>query len=176
MAGFRLLYASRRDLLREQLLQWARADGRVAAAALTGSAAAGTEDRWSDVDLFFGVAGAEPAEVLQDLSDYAYGQLSAVHHFDLAAGKAIYRAFLLDGLLEVDLGLAPIEEFRSHGGAPFRVVYGQPKLRHPARQRGWTSTISPDWSGITCCTRAARSNGAALGRRNIGSAPSVTSS
>jgi hypothetical protein len=40
----------------------------VTGAAQTGSAAAGTEDHWSDVDLFFGLADAAPADVLKDFS------------------------------------------------------------------------------------------------------------
>lgn len=126
------MHARRRDLLRSQLLERARTDPRVASAALTGSAAAGVEDRWSDVDLFFGVIDVEPVEVLRDFSDYLYADQDAVHHFDLLAGTAVYRAFLLDGLLEVDLGLTSIEEFRSHGGAPFRVVFGDAPPLSPA--------------------------------------------
>ena len=112
--------------MRTQLLERAEADRRVAAAAITGSIAAGTADQWSDIDLFFGVSGAEPKTVLEDFSSTLYDDFGALHHFDLAAGPAIYRAFLLEGLLEVDLGFAPLEEFRSYGGAPFRVVFGTP--------------------------------------------------
>jgi hypothetical protein len=116
----------RRDLVRTQLLERAEADARVAAAAVPGSSAAGAEDQWSDIDLFFGVTGAEPKVVLEDFSAALHDDFGALHHFDLAAGPAVYRAFLLEGLLEVDLGFAPLEEFRSYGGAPFRVVFGAP--------------------------------------------------
>lgn len=120
--------ASRRGAIRTRLLDWARQDPRVAGAAITGSAAGDAEDDWSDIDIFLGVAGVEPHEVLHDLSSRLYGELGALHHFDLTAGPALYRAFFLpDGALEVDVGLTPIEEFRSHGGAPFRVVFGDPR-------------------------------------------------
>jgi hypothetical protein len=54
-----------RDALREQLLERAQADERIVAAAITGSAAVGAADEWSDVDLFFGVADdAERQDVI----------------------------------------------------------------------------------------------------------------
>ena len=42
--------------MRRQLLGLAENDPRITGAAVTGSAADGQEDRWSDIDLFFGVA------------------------------------------------------------------------------------------------------------------------
>lgn len=94
----------RRQQVRERLLERARADERITGAALTGSAARDAEDRWSDIDLFFGV-GVPVTEVLTDWSAYVYDSLGALHHFDLHAGPAVYRAFLLPELLEVDKAL-----------------------------------------------------------------------
>lgn len=62
--------------------------------------------------------------MLGDLTDHLYADLGAVHHFELTAGPATYRAFLLADLLEVDVGVAPAADFRSYGGAPFQVVFG----------------------------------------------------
>ena len=112
-----------RDQVRVRLLEWAGRDPRVTGAALTGSAASGAADQWSDIDLFLGVA-ADVAEVLSDLTEHLYAHLGALHHFELAAGPATYRAFLLADLIEVDVGAAPEAEFRSYGGAPFQVVFG----------------------------------------------------
>lgn len=131
--------------VRTRVLEWARTDPRVTGAALTGSAAAGTEDAWSDVDLFLGVSEATPAEVLQDLSAYAYAELGAVHHFDLLADPAVYRAFLLVGPLELDVGLTPAAEFGSHGGAPFRVVFGTAGPPTPARGMDVAQLIGRIW-------------------------------
>src|ERR671911_1970767 len=122
---------TRRDAVRIQLLELARADGRVTGAAITGSAAAGTQDEWSDIDLFFGVSEAEPAEVLDTFTAYLYGELGALHHFDLVAGSAVCRGFLLDDLLEVDLGFTPASEFRSFGAASFQVVFGEAAAPSP---------------------------------------------
>lgn len=119
----------RRDDVRDQLLELARVDARVTGAAITGSVAAGHADQWSDLDLFFGVT--DVADVLASFTTYLYDQLGALHHFDLAAGPAAYRGFLLADLLEVDLGCTPADEFRSFGAAPFRVVFGEPGAPSP---------------------------------------------
>jgi predicted nucleotidyltransferase len=114
----------RRQQVREQLLERARTDERITGAALTGSAARDAEDRWSDVDLFFGVSGGGVTEVRDAWSAFVYEELGALHHFDLRSGDAVYRAFLLPELLEVDLGFTPAESFGPLGGEAFRVVFG----------------------------------------------------
>ena len=45
-----------RNQIRARLLVRASEDRRVTSLVLTGSASRGAEDRWSDIDLFFGVA------------------------------------------------------------------------------------------------------------------------
>jgi hypothetical protein len=45
-----------RNQIRARLLERASEDSCLTSAALTGSASRGAEDRWSDIDLFFGVA------------------------------------------------------------------------------------------------------------------------
>ena len=114
-----------RDQMRERLLDRARGDRRVTGAAVTGSASHGAEDRWSDIDLFFGVA-AEIAleEVLGDWSEFMYQELGALHHFDLQSGPATYRAFLLPECLEVDLAFTPAAAFGALG-PHFGLVFGE---------------------------------------------------
>ena len=120
----------RRERVRTQLLERARDDERIAGAAITGSAASGREDRWSDIDLFLGVAdGIEVEEVLGDWSSFVYRELGALHHFDLRPGTQIYRAFLLDGPLEIDLGFTPSRDFGPVGDGGFQVVFGTPAER-----------------------------------------------
>jgi hypothetical protein len=116
-----------RERVRTVLLDRARADAAISGAAVTGSAARGSADRWSDIDLFLAVAdGHDPRAVLERWSGWLYGELGALHHFDLTAGAAVYRAFLLDDLCEVDLGFAPQADFGPVGDGGFRTVFGSP--------------------------------------------------
>jgi hypothetical protein len=114
-----------RARLRSNLLERAANDARVTGSAITGSAADGREDRWSDIDLAFGVAdAAEVSNVLADWTAHMYEQHLAVHHCDVRAGAWIYRVFLLPGTLQVDLAFAPAAEFRALTPA-FRLVSGK---------------------------------------------------
>src|SRR5438034_4860949 len=64
-----------------RLLELAREDHRIVSAALTGSAAADAEDRWSDVDVFLGVAeGIDIEAVLADWSELLYWELGVLQH------------------------------------------------------------------------------------------------
>ncbi len=80
------LTPEQREGLRAALIARAQADVRITGAALTGSASVGRRDRWSDIDLAFGIAdGTQLAEPLADWiahMDLAHG---AVHHLDTGA-------------------------------------------------------------------------------------------
>src|SRR5437763_194149 len=79
-------------------------DRRFVAGALTGSASMGREDRWSDVDLAFG--GGDAAELGPALAEWTarlYERHRALHHVDVAVGPTVYRVFLLENGLQVDL-------------------------------------------------------------------------
>ena len=114
-----------RGRLRSELLEYAQNDPRITGGALTGSAAAGREDRWSDVDLAFGVADASQVpQVLADWTAHMYERHSALHHFDVRVGAWTYRVFLLSSTLQVDLALVAAEEFRALSPT-FRLVFGK---------------------------------------------------
>jgi hypothetical protein len=119
-----------RTQLKARLLEFANHDPRLSGAAVTGSAAAGREDRWSDIDLAFGVA--DPAlvgAVLSDFSDFMSAHGSIYHH-DVRAGAWIYRVFFLPGGLQVDLAFVEQGEFRPLGPA-FQLVSGDAKPIQP---------------------------------------------
>ena len=102
-----------RARLRSDLLERAASDHRISGAAITGSGAAGREDCWSDIDLAFGVAaGADLPAVLADWTKQMYDGHGAVHHLDVRAGSWLYRVFLLNSSLQVDLAFVPASEFR----------------------------------------------------------------
>jgi hypothetical protein len=68
-----------RARVRQRVLELARADARISCGALTGSAVVGTEDRWSDIDLSFGVVDvADPEAVLGDLTKLLEGELDVL--------------------------------------------------------------------------------------------------
>ena len=77
---------AQRDAVREHLLRLAEADARVVAAAAVGSLAVDGGDRFSDVDLSFGIADHVPvAAVLNAWTRTLIDQLEAVHLADLQA-------------------------------------------------------------------------------------------
>jgi hypothetical protein len=113
-----------RERLREVLVAAARADDRITGVAITGSAAYGTVDRWSDIDLAFGIADpSRLQEALGEWTDQMYQRHGAVHHFDVLRGAWIYRVFLLQSTLQVDLAFSPAAEFGAAGPA-FRLLFG----------------------------------------------------
>jgi hypothetical protein len=113
-----------RAQLRADLLERAANDKRISGAAITGSVAAGREDRWSDIDLAFGVSdAAELPNVLSEWTSYMYDRHLAVHHCDVHSGAWIYRVFLLPVTLQVDLAFVPASEFRGLSPA-FHLVCG----------------------------------------------------
>lgn len=113
-----------RARVRSDLLEYATRDQRITGAAITGSAAADSEDKWSDIDLAFGLADpADQPGVLSDWTSYMYEKHSALHHLDVVAGVWIYRVFLLPGTLQVDLAFVQAAEFRPLAPT-FRLVFG----------------------------------------------------
>ncbi len=114
-----------RARLRAEILEWAANDGRISGGAVTGSAAAGREDPWSDIDLAFGVAeDGGLREVLDDWTRRMYDRCGAADHTDIHAGPWVYRVFLLSNTLQVDLAFVPREEFRPLAPT-FRLEFGE---------------------------------------------------
>lgn len=119
-----------RAQLKSELLALASRDTRLSGVAVTGSAAEGREDRWSDIDLAFGVTEAGLVDaVLADFTQWMY-RGGALHHHDVRAGTWIYRVFFLPDALQVDLAFVEKSEFRPLG-ASFKLVSGD---ANPARE------------------------------------------
>jgi hypothetical protein len=114
-----------RDRVRDRLIEVARADARLATGAIVGSlAAGGTGDRWSDIDLTFGVAdGVDVSEVLDTYGRTMADEFDASTLLDLASRGAIYRVFLLPSCLQVDLSFAPAAELR-RASPRFELLWG----------------------------------------------------
>ena len=115
-----------RDRVRDALFEKAREDPRITGAALTGSAVVGNEDRWSDVDVFLGVAeGVDIDDVVKEWTDALVVDAGVVHHWDVRSGAALYRVFLLESGLHVDVAFTPEWDFGARGPG-FRTVFGSP--------------------------------------------------
>jgi hypothetical protein len=114
-----------RNRVRDHVLDRAKADGRVVAGAVVGSLATSEGDRWSDLDLTFGVAdGVAVSGVLDDFTIDLDREFNATHLFDLPSGAATYRVFLLPGCLQFDLSFAPASQWGALG-PEFRLLFGQ---------------------------------------------------
>ena len=113
-----------RDRYRDRLVEMARNDPRVVAAAMVGSLALGGGDRWSDLDLSFGLAeGTSVPEILRDWTPRLEAEMGAVHLFDLPFLSTTYRVFLFPGALQVDLSFTPGAEFGALG-PKFQLLWG----------------------------------------------------
>src|SRR5205809_2024186 len=107
------------------MLQLAEEDERVVAGAAVGSFAVGTGDRFSDLDLTFGIANGVPvAQILDAWTRTLTEELDAVQLTDLVAGPTIYRVFLLPDALQFDLSMTSATEFRP-GGPRFQLLFGE---------------------------------------------------
>jgi hypothetical protein len=114
-----------RDRVRDRLLEMARTDPRVVAGAMVGSLALGGGDRWSDLDLSFGLApGASASDVLREWTQTLERELGAAHLFDLPFMSSVYRVFLFPGSLQVDVSFTPVAEFGALGPR-FELLFGE---------------------------------------------------
>jgi predicted nucleotidyltransferase len=113
-----------RQRLRDRLVSAAHSDARVTGAAITGSAAVGREDQWSDIDLALCLsADADHDRVVDDWTGRMYADHAAVHHLDVHRDATLYRVFLLASTLQVDIAFWPAAEFGAIAPT-FRLVFG----------------------------------------------------
>jgi len=120
-----------RDALRARMLRLAEEDERVVAGAAVGSLAVGTGDRFSDLDLTFGIVDGVPvAQVLDAWTRTLSEELHAIELADLTAGPTTYRVFLLPDALQFDLSMTPATEFRP-AGPRFQLLFGETAADEP---------------------------------------------
>jgi hypothetical protein len=120
-----------RDAVRERVLRLAEEDDRVIAGAAVGSLAVDEGDRFSDLDLTFGIADhVAVTEVLEDWTTTLIDELGAVRLADLERGPTIFRVFLLPDALQFDLSLTPEARFRP-AGPRFRLLFGETAAAEP---------------------------------------------
>ena len=119
----RVFTVSERARVREHLLAKAQSDPRIISGAAIGSDAQGSSDRWSDLDLTFGVADSPALTgVLEDWTRDLVSGFDAVHLFDVSDRTTVYRVFLLPGNLQVDVSFTP--GFVAEYGSRFQLLFG----------------------------------------------------
>jgi len=132
-----------RDALRARMLQLAEDDERVVAGAAVGSLAVGSGDRFSDLDLTFGIVDTSSvADVLEDWTHTLAGERSAVRLADLEVTPTTYRVFLLPDALQFDLSMTPSREFRP-AGPRFQLLFGEIAAGESEAPRGPGSLSIP---------------------------------
>ncbi len=137
-----------RDQVRHRVMELARSDHRVTGGAFTGSMAFEGGDRWSDIDVSFGITdGISLESVLQDWLQVLDREFGVIDHFDLRSGSSIYRVFLLQNGLEVDIAVTPGEDFGARG-PQFRVLFGSIKKLLNTPQPSASSFIGPGWHHV----------------------------
>src|SRR6059058_2433821 len=139
-----------RNALRARMLELAEEDQRVVAGAAVGSLAVGSGDRFSDLDLTFGIADGVPvADVLDGWTRTLTEELDAVRLADLEAGSTIYRVFLLPDALQFDLSMTSATEFRP-AGPRFQLLFGKTAADEsevPSRSQGGLFIPTPPVAG-----------------------------
>jgi hypothetical protein len=141
-----------RDAVRERALRLAEEDDRVVAGAVVGSLAVDEGDRFSDLDLTFGIADQVPVnDVLEDWTSTLIDELGAVRLADLERGPSTYRVFLLPDALQLDLSMTPAALFRP-AGPRFRLLFGEtaaagPEVPPPGAMFIPTPTVAGDLFG-----------------------------
>lgn len=111
----------------DRLIASARTDPQVIGAALVGSIANGRDDRWSDIDLALQLdAGAEPDDVADRWTQQVRDQYRVADTMDVyGADKTLYRVFLLESSLQIDLSFWPRQAFRATEEG-FQLIFGKP--------------------------------------------------
>jgi hypothetical protein len=146
-----------RDRVRRHVLDYAATDRRIVAAAAVGGSAGGERDRWSDLDLTFGVEdGVALDGVLSDWTREVEGKLDGIYLFDLPRQSSIYRVFLLPGCLQVDLSFTPAADFGAHTPR-FELLYGEtvekPHVVEPSAQDSFGLGVHHAVRGRFCIER-----------------------
>lgn len=109
----------------ERLIQMGLSDDRIIGGALVGSSANDTKDKWSDLDITFGLKKEiDPRFVLDEWISILNKEYTIVHYFDVHRSLGIYRVMLFPNGLEVDLSMVPEEEYGPKS-SDFKLIFGR---------------------------------------------------
>jgi hypothetical protein len=137
--------SQQRERIRGELVAAARADARIGGAAHLGSVAIGVEDRWSDIDLALCLAAdVDLDQVLADWTRRLFRDHAAVANYDVRHGDILYRVFLLENTLQVDLSFWPFARLRAIG-PKFDLLFGAAAESIPAPDPDSNDLIGMAW-------------------------------
>ncbi|MBX3144814.1 MAG: nucleotidyltransferase domain-containing protein [Trueperaceae bacterium] len=124
---------TQRSSLLKELIRAAEDDDSVVGAVQVGSLAKGDGDEWSDIDLMLRIEPEGDMDaVVARWTERFYAAHGAVHHLDVRRGATLYRVFLLDTTLQVDVSFWPFEQFVAYGHG-FKQLFGDPiRVTEPA--------------------------------------------
>lgn len=118
-----------RSKVQGSIITFAEKDERITDCAIVGSESIGENDKWSDIDLTFGVhEEADISQILLDWNELMAQQFEANVLFDLAFRESIYRVYLLPNALQIDLSFTPTKHFGAITDK-FKLLFGEEKSR-----------------------------------------------
>jgi predicted nucleotidyltransferase len=134
-----------RERLRGVLISAAQSDSNLCGAAHTGSRASSRLDRWSDIDLALCLKPDTSHErVLAEWTERLYRHHAAVAHVDVMRGSTLFRVFLLENTLQVDIAFWRAEDFAAIG-PNFQLIFGQAGPPRLAPQPNPLSLVGMAW-------------------------------
>jgi hypothetical protein len=136
--------SDQRQSLKDALIGRAHSDDRVIGAALLGSSSNGMEDEWSDIDLALCVRAERLGDAVDDWTSSMYEDHRAVHHLDVRWNTTLYRVFLLENTLQVDLSFWAPDTFVA-AGPSLRLLFGEPPAEYTPEQRGSEVIVGEAW-------------------------------
>jgi hypothetical protein len=132
-----------REQIRMDLVSAAQRDPEITGAAHLGSAAVDRLDDWSDIDLALCVSShSELEKVIAAWTSRLYRKHGAVAHCDVKRSDIVYRVFLLDTTLQVDISFWPADRFRAIG-PKFKLIFGAANEPQP-----WAAVSTEELVGL----------------------------
>lgn len=133
-----------REWLGGELISAAQKDPNLCGAAHTGSGASARLDRWSDIDLALCLKpDASHERVVGEWTELLYRH-RAVAHLDIMRGPTLFRVFLLEHTLQVDVAFWRAQDFAAIG-PNFRLIFGRAGPPHHTPAPDPFSLIGMAW-------------------------------
>lgn len=122
-----------RNYVQNLIIELSKNDTRITDCAIVGSESVGENDKFSDIDLTFGVKNdINISQILNEWNDLMSERFDANVLFDLPYEESIYRVYLLPNALQVDLSFTPHKNFGAIT-TRFKLLFGQSSEREQKR-------------------------------------------